>query len=184
MADVGYSFAPGNGGSNGQRATPATSTQDAIQILRFRLPSIVGASAPAPPQFMQGPTAQGAQMGGSMAEQFLRRLFGGQGVFNPSMNPMPNLGMGQSPMGQSPMSSPMAPSPSFFGGDSQGQSNGLPVSFQFGDPNRDLLPNNIINESMPPSPTNTATGNQFVDFNRPDTQRGIGGGNSFGGRQA
>jgi hypothetical protein len=165
MADVGYSFAPGtngNQGSNAQRSAPNASTQDAIQMLRFRLPSLVGANSPAPPQFMQGPTAQGAQMGmgGSMAEQFLRALFGGMGAFNPGMNPMQGGGLGGG-LGAS------------FGGPSgaqsggQDQSQGLPVSWQFGggpEGPKAVDPGNIINQAMPPSPTNPATGNQFVNF--------------------
>src|SRR5262245_35401605 len=91
MADVGLSFSP----TNQPYGTPTTGSQrspsqDAIQILRFRLPSILGASAIAPRSLLGGPALQGSMMGGSgtAAEDFIRRLFGGGLVLGA---PLPNF---------------------------------------------------------------------------------------------
>lgn len=120
MANVGLNFGPNAQGGQ-LRSSPASPTQDAIRILSFRMPTILGSAAPAPPSLLGGPTAQGGQMGGSMAENWLRMLFGG-GQMNGPMGGMGggatgSMGMGMSSMGSSPYAPP---------------SSSLPASFQFG----------------------------------------------------
>lgn len=97
MANVGLSF--GDPGARGGqlRSSPAATTQDAIRTLSIRMPTVLGGSAPAPPSLMGGPTMQGGNMGGSMAENFLRMLFGGQPMAsNPMMMGGQGMGMAQS----------------------------------------------------------------------------------------
>lgn len=108
MANVGLSF--GDPGARGGqlRSSPAATTQDAIRTLSIRMPTVLGASAPAPPSLLGGPTMQGGMMGGgSPQEQFLRMLFGGQPMASSPMmmgNPGLPQGAGPPPSGALPAS--------------------------------------------------------------------------------
>ena len=84
MATFGTAFAPtnqnqlnqlgsGSGGSGSFASSPTTPIQDAIQILRLRIPRVVGASALAPGSLLNAPGSAG--VGGDLMAQ-LQRLFG------------------------------------------------------------------------------------------------------------
>lgn len=147
MADVGISFAPTSSVGRSASGPSVSPTQDAIRLLSFRLPTVLGASAAAPAALLGGPTLQGAQMANPMAANWLRMLFGNLSAMGGTMpSPqMPNVG------GEA------------FGGSGFSGSAGLPASISLSQGDRSVAPD-IVNENMPPSPTNPATGNQFVDF--------------------
>lgn len=76
----GLSFSPFNQKPNqaapGQQSAPV---QDAIKIMSFRMPSVVGAGAPAPQGLLGGPTGQGGSLDSGLLQEFLRRILMGQG---------------------------------------------------------------------------------------------------------
>src|SRR5690348_4052045 len=83
MANVGLSFSPtqSNGpNANGQdgRGT-ASPVMDAIKILSFRVPQILGPNAPVAPGLLGGPGGAGPSGfdNSAMVLQFLQRFFGG-----------------------------------------------------------------------------------------------------------
>lgn len=81
MAMTGQTFSPANSQASGGPSGSAPTLQDAIRLLSFRLPTNVGASAPAAPGLLGG-GSQGAPMGGGMpgaTESWLQTLFGGGG---------------------------------------------------------------------------------------------------------
>lgn len=103
MAMPGMTFSPGS-----ERTQSASPVQDAIRLLSFRMPSVVGQGAPSPPGVLAGtppPPGGGGMPGQGMGapggsaplnpilEQFLKLLMsGGMGA----------QGAGGSPMGWSP----------------------------------------------------------------------------------
>ena len=133
MADVGLSFAPtaqnlyNQGQRGGGISGNVSPVQDAIKILSFRQPTVLGSSAPVPQSIFgtNAPTAQGGQIGGGIAENLLRMLFGGQ-----------MTGGIPSPFGLNPQSNTLAPTP--LGGTPLGPpSSGLPASVIFHEPRPD-----------------------------------------------
>ena len=92
MADIGISFSPTNDNSaqRNQTGNTASPVQDAIRILSFSLPKVLGASAVTPLQNLGGPSALGSQFGNSFLEQLLRHLITGAG---PSGAPSPYDGI-------------------------------------------------------------------------------------------
>lgn len=77
----GLSFSPGQGDQSQpqQQGAQNNPVQEAIKLLSFRLPNNVGQSAIAPQASLAGQGAGfGSQIGGSIAENWLKKLFGGQ----------------------------------------------------------------------------------------------------------
>lgn len=110
MDQPGVSFSPFNQ-RPGQASPGAVQSpvQDAIKIISFRMPSTVGASAPAPASLLGGPTPQGPGLGGGLMQEFLKRLL-----------------LGQQPQGAAPMATatPATPAmPTPMGGLSTGQAS-------------------------------------------------------------
>lgn len=147
----GVSFSPFNAppqmGQGQQKPGGVSPVQDAIRMLSFRMPSTVGASAPAPQGLMGGQTAMGGQLGNPLALNWLRALFGGQAM--PGA-PLPGMGGGMPPgMGGMGGMSPRIPGlpqqginegndttgptppPGYGGGGWGGGGGGLPINFGF-----------------------------------------------------
>lgn len=76
MAMTGQTFSPANSQASGGPSGSAPTLQDAIRLLSFRLPTNVGASAPAAPALLAGgpQTLAGMPQG---TESWLQTLFGG-----------------------------------------------------------------------------------------------------------
>ena len=96
--DIGTTVSPTNyqDPSQGQRPQggPINPVQDAIRILSFRVPSVVGANSPIPQSLMGGPTALGPQLSNNLMINWLRMLMGqgGPDIANgggPMMPPRP-----------------------------------------------------------------------------------------------
>ena len=146
MALPGVSFSPLDKGPNQSQETAPV--QDAIKIMSFRMPSVVGAGAPAPQGLLGGPTAQGGFLQSGLMQALLKRLFQGQGLQMPpqeagvtpfSASPSGAVGMAGAsipaaglPLGspqttnfmqENPFTLPSAPAPSF---PSPGQSFPVP----------------------------------------------------------
>lgn len=152
MDQPGLSFSPFN--QRPGQAAPGVAqspVQDAIKILSFRMPSVVGASAPAPSGLLGGPTPQGAGVGGGLMQEFLKRLLiGQQATGGPS--PAPSMPSMSSPMGlgqTNPFSASMGSSPSSM--PSPDTSNPLPASVQFKDPLDRMQPPGVPAPPMPGS---------------------------------
>ena len=80
MNNLGISFSPLDSGDSGNSKTgPTNPVQEAIKILSFRMPTVVGAGAPSPGALMGGPSGNGTQIGNDIAEQWIRRFLMGQG---------------------------------------------------------------------------------------------------------
>ena len=78
MADVGLSFSPTSVNSQQQHTGQGSSpVQDAIRILSFRLPTVLGASAATPMQNLGGPSPFGSQLGAAVIQNWLKQLLGG-----------------------------------------------------------------------------------------------------------
>lgn len=173
----GLSFSPFNQSpmrSNSQATAPV---QDAIKILSFRMPSVVGSSAPAPGALLGGPTPQGSGMDGGLAQELLKRLLQGQGTA-----PVPGMPTPGVPGG--PSAAPMSMPGQIGAGASIGAS--LPQGNPF-------LPMGAGQTSTPAPPDNSSplpASFQFQpqDTNRPpdptmmQTPAPMGGG-GMGGRQ-
>lgn len=81
MANIGLSFSPTQQNPAQPNASPAISpVQDAIRILSFRLPTVLGAGAVTPMQNLGGPNPLGTHIGSSVIENWLKQLFGGGGA--------------------------------------------------------------------------------------------------------
>lgn len=188
MPPVGVSFSPLGGnsqasGSNTGQASPsgfAAPVQDAIKLLSFRLPSQVGASAGAPGSIMGGPTALGPQIGNAIAEQWLRRLFQGQG--DPTQSQMPS----QVPPGaMGPFSGGVTGAASGIGGGPQTSSfptgappSATPVNVGFGDGGPRMAPDPGV--APPPVNTPQLPGGGFQNW-LPNERGQVGGGSFYGG---
>src|SRR4051812_38019256 len=83
MPDVGLSFsptqAPGQYGQQGTRSGPSNPVMDAIKILSFRVPQILGPGSPVAPGMLAGQGGATPGLGGNDAaliQQWLQRFFG------------------------------------------------------------------------------------------------------------
>jgi hypothetical protein len=117
--DIGQSFSPTQApqgyGQNGQPGRgPAAPVMDAIKILSFRVPQILGVGSPVAPGLLSGAGGNpGSGLNNSaLVNQWLQRFFGqGLGVAGPMPTPSPqDL---SAPMGNgSPFGAPSAGGPS------------------------------------------------------------------------
>lgn len=84
MNDIsGISFSPlaGNQSVPGRpTGSPVSPVQDAIKLLSFRVPSVVGAGAPSPGALMGGPSPFGTQAASALIQNLLRLLGQGGGI--------------------------------------------------------------------------------------------------------
>lgn len=94
---LGLSFQPGvnqgpSAGGGARSGTPSTPLQSAIKVLSLRMPSVVGARAPAPQLLLQGGGSQALGIGGATGDasiQLLRRLFETSHAQPPTQMPAP-----------------------------------------------------------------------------------------------
>lgn len=109
MADetLGISFSPFGDNDPSKRPQGAPTPQQAIQVLSYRYPRVVGASSPAPAALLNGRGSAGLPGGGMDLEQLLAMLFGARRPEMPQRME-PDLGRMQLP-GLQP-SAPAAPS--------------------------------------------------------------------------
>lgn len=116
MDTFGLSFSPTQQNSNTQNPNNQSPTaggsgspiQDAIKVLSLRIPHITGPGGIAPPGLLNSAGGAGMPQGGAGGlEEFLRRLFGGQGIPGMGAAPPPNVipGVGGGP-GENPLPSP------------------------------------------------------------------------------
>lgn len=148
--NLGVSFSPTNQSAQGT-GTPNTANpvQDAIRILSFRLPTVLGASAATPMQNLGAPSIFGSQLGSSVIQNFLKSLmmpsatgqasspygslFGGTSAPSAASAPPVSISLG----GSSPIvTNPTGPSPSA----APSQSASAP-SMGSGMPNLPQMPN-------------------------------------------
>lgn len=78
MAQIGYSFSPtfANAELGKRGGSPATPSQDPIQVLNFRLPKVVGAPTSNALSPLQGDTRHGSDFGGAVLQSVLRTVLG------------------------------------------------------------------------------------------------------------
>lgn len=72
--NVGLSFAPTSQSLYGHDQGSANPVQDAIRILSFRMPSVLGSGAATPMQNLGGPSQYGTQLGSAVIQNFLRSI--------------------------------------------------------------------------------------------------------------
>lgn len=96
---LGVSFSPLDQGKASGQDQPVNPVQEAIKLLSFRMPTVVGAGAPSPLALMGGPNGGGTQLGMSAADQWIRRFLMGQMGQQPGSAP---VGPGQAPAGPAP----------------------------------------------------------------------------------
>lgn len=105
----GVSFQPGVDQQQGAASGPAgqreaTPLQSAVKLLSLRLPTVLGAQAPAPAQLMQSGGSRESPVGASSASalNFLRQLFSGQNPQAPPMSTRPTMPAGPSTQPEQP----------------------------------------------------------------------------------
>jgi hypothetical protein len=116
MPTPGLSFSPTSESPFDQKGQGATNpVQQAIQLLSYRLPQVVGAGAIAPRELLSGGGGQGSalgsQVGSAVAEQWLRKLFMGSGDLSGPDSQVPTWAPG--PQAPSQSGAPDAPNPLF-----------------------------------------------------------------------
>lgn len=115
MANVGLSFSPTSDQTNAQSKQQTGSglspVQDAIRILSFRVPTVLGASAVSPLVGLGSqPIGGGAPIDSALMQEWLRRLFGGEAGGGFGSAGQPGTGLPPAPSGGAPPPTPPPPS--------------------------------------------------------------------------
>ena len=111
--DLGTTFGPTNLPMQQQQSgqnRPLNPVQDAIRVLSFRVPSVVGANSPIPQGLLGGPTALGPQLNNLLTINWLRQLMG-QGGQLPNGFRLPNEARTIAPGFGGPMQGTQPPAP-------------------------------------------------------------------------
>lgn len=154
MADIGLSFSPTAaqtvqgpyaGTNKGGGVGSVSPVQDAIRILSFRLPSVLGALAPTAAQNL-GQTALGGQIGGALQQNYLNYALSGltpQSFSGPNPNPPPAYGF-QNFLSAANGGMPANPSAGFSAGGGSAfpspPASGLPVGITLNQPRPGAAP--------------------------------------------
>ena len=168
MVNTGLSFSPFQQPQGMQPAQGpsqgATPVQDAIRLLSFRMPSVVGAGAPTAAGNLFGQSPLGGQLQNPMLLNWLRTLLQGVGTLS-----------GQAPMGPGPqfggMAGPTGPTGGFNPTPLGGFGAAVPVNIGYDRPQPAGTPGGMMasNWSAP-----ATSGNPYRDWL--GQERGLGGG--------